>query len=77
MSIVMRKSPQTPKEWIKDLSAMGFTHLLINPGMLEIWETEQWNDPLITAFRVVDAAERWAKPQGPPLPWLRLYRLNP
>jgi hypothetical protein len=73
-SAAMRRSDD-PRQWMTGLREQGFTHIMVNPEMLELWESEGWNDPLLTAPRVIDAAEQHADlvrdfPVG-----LRLYRL--
>jgi len=72
----MRANPDTPAAWLDDLRENGFTHMLVSPTMLRIWQRSGWNDPLITAERVIDAADRYAilelvYPGGE-----RLYRLR-
>ncbi len=44
--------------------------------MLRIWEDEGWNDPLITADRVLGAAEAFATPVRRWSHGLALYRLG-
>ncbi|MCH7797610.1 MAG: hypothetical protein IID28_04075 [Planctomycetes bacterium] len=76
LSSAMRASPDDPAAWLDDLREKGFTHILVAPRMLRIWQGSGWNDPLITAERVIDAADRYAilelvSPGGE-----RLYRLR-
>ncbi|MDY7107799.1 MAG: glycosyltransferase family 39 protein [Planctomycetota bacterium] len=77
MSRIMRESPDDPAAWIDALAREGFTHVLVNPIMLRIWEDEDWNDPLITADRIIGAAERSATLEGRFPNGVLLYRLPP
>ncbi len=61
LSAAMRSRPDDPSAWVADLREQGFTHLLVAPTMLAIWERSGWNDPLITASRVLDMADRFAE----------------
>ena len=77
LSQVMREHPDDPGAWIHLLRERGFTHVLIDPNMLYRWEKSGWNDPLITAERVVNMAEKQAAlvrrfPSGE-----AIYRLEP
>ncbi len=60
LSAAMRSRPDDPSAWLAELREQGFTHLLVAPTMLAIWERSGWNDPLITATRVLDMADRFA-----------------
>jgi len=42
---------------IGSLRAAGFTHLLVDPTMLRIWQEKGWNDPAVTADRVLAIAD--------------------
>jgi len=80
MSRVMREAPDDPAAWLAALRRDGFTHLLVDPDMLERWEHSSppkggWNDPLITARRIVSAAERYATPIHRFREGVTLYRL--
>ena len=46
--------------WIEALRGEGFTHVLVDATMLEVWQRSEWNDPLITADRVLSALDRHA-----------------
>jgi hypothetical protein len=75
LSEAMRAQTDDPAAWLESLRRRGFTHLLVEPTMLLLWQREGWNDPLITAERVLDAADRFAElvvvfPNG-----ARLYRM--
>ena len=48
LSQVMREHGSDPEAMRESLRALGFTHVLVNPTMLSIWERDQWNDPLLT-----------------------------
>jgi len=75
LSAAMRSSPDDPSAWIADLREQGFTHLLVAPTMLAIWERSGWNDPLITASRVMGMADRFADLQHEFQGGERLYRV--
>jgi 4-amino-4-deoxy-L-arabinose transferase-like glycosyltransferase len=75
LSEVLRHSDD-PRQWMVGLREQGFTHLMVNPEMLELWENEGWNDPLLTAPRVIDAAEQYADLEREFPVGLRLYRLR-
>ena len=61
--------------FVRHLRAAGTTHLLVNPVMLRIWERSGWNDPLVTADRVVAAAEAHATLEREFPNGVRIYRL--
>jgi hypothetical protein len=75
LSEVLRHSDD-PRQWMVGLREQGFTHLMVNPEMLELWENEGWNDPLLTAPRLIDAAEQYADLEREFPVGLRLYRLR-
>jgi hypothetical protein len=58
LSRIMREAGENPAVWFRSLRDEGFTHLLVQPDMLRNWENAGWNDPLITADRVLEAAEQ-------------------
>ena len=76
LSAAMRSHPDDPSAWLADLREQGFTHLLVVPTMLAVWERSGWNDPLITASRVLDMADRFADLQREFQDGERLYRLQ-
>jgi 4-amino-4-deoxy-L-arabinose transferase-like glycosyltransferase len=75
MSEAMRAHPDDPEGWVRYLVERGYTHLLVNAEMLELWQVERWNDPLLTSQRVLDAADRYATLEREFPAGLRLYRL--
>jgi 4-amino-4-deoxy-L-arabinose transferase-like glycosyltransferase len=75
LSEIMRGSDD-PRQWMVGLREQGFTHVMVNPEMLELWEYEGWNDPLLTAPRVIEAAEQYADLEREFPAGLRLYRLR-
>ena len=76
LSMAMRAHPDDPAAWLGDLREEGFTHMLVAPTMLRIWQRSGWNDPLITAARVIDAADRYADLQRVFPDGQRLYTLR-
>jgi len=63
LSRIMRGAGENPAAWIEALRAEGYTHLLVEPRMLINWEANGWNDPLITADRILGAADLHADPE--------------
>jgi len=57
----MSEALRTGSDPIAHLRAAGFTHVLINLGMLERWAQSAWNDPLLTPESVLDALEPQAQ----------------
>ena len=73
----MRSAPDDPAAWFDALRAAGYTHVVVNPIMLDVWEGSGWNDPLITSRRVQDALAAHATLEPATLPGdLSLHRLN-
>lgn len=46
-----------PHQWSSMLLDAGFTHVLVEPDMLDRWERSRWNDPLLTAAAALRLAE--------------------
>jgi hypothetical protein len=61
LSKIMHDDPDQPSAWINELQKQGFTHLRIDPNMLQRWERSGWNDQLLTANRVLDAAQHFTR----------------
>lgn len=76
LSKLMRQFPDDPAQWDRGLREQGFTHLLIDEGMLERWQKARWNDPLLTRERVVDFANRFGTAQLRYPNGVTLYRLG-
>jgi hypothetical protein len=55
LSVLLRDSPDDPRAWLPELRDRGFTHILINPGMLARWEVAGWSDPNVRADRLLAA----------------------
>lgn len=53
----MDEFPGAPNAWFSALREAGFTHVLINPVMLEVWAEAGWNDPRLTPTAILGAAE--------------------
>ena len=65
-----------PQEWLRQLVSQGFTHLLIEPTMLEIWQRNRWNDPRLTVDLILDFAGHHAELQRSFPSGVRIYRLK-
>ncbi len=76
LSHAMQQHGEQPQAWIDALREAGYTHMLVNDSMLLRWENAGWNDPLLTADRVIDAADRYAKLVQRWDTGERLYRLD-
>ncbi len=76
LSRAMRAEPEAPQRWLRALREAGYSHLLINTEMLERWAAAGWNDPLITAPRVVGAVETHAVLERDFDLGTKLYRLK-
>lgn len=61
MSEIIAQHPDQPARWFDELRARGFTHLLIEPLMLEVWQRSGWRDPLLDPDALLSAAERHAE----------------
>jgi len=61
MSLAIRAHPDAPEAWSRELLNQGFTHVYVEPGMLTMWERAGWNDPLLTADRILSWAEHHAE----------------
>ena len=44
---IAESSPGTPATWGRDLAALGYTHAIINPTMLDNWTRNQWLNPAL------------------------------
>ena len=77
LSRIMREHPDDRQSWISALRDMGFTHLLVDPTMLRIWEQSGWNDPLITSDRILNAADLHATLEHRYPDGTVIYRLTP
>jgi hypothetical protein len=75
LSHVMREDPDDPAAWIQYLRSLGYTHVLVNPVMLRVWERSRWNDPLLTLDRVMMLMESHAQLEHAWGHDERLYRL--
>ncbi len=65
LSKIMRDSPDDPEAWrlaLRQWKDGGFTHVLVNYTMLDVWERSGWNDPLITRRSVTDFTETAGEP---------------
>lgn len=69
LSRLMREYPEKPEQWAASLRSEGFTHMLVDPTMLAIWERDGWGDPLLTVEHINEFAQReatmlWRYPTG-------------
>jgi hypothetical protein len=48
VSAALARHPASPQHQRAELLAQGFTHLLIDPAMLDRWRRSGWNDPRLT-----------------------------
>jgi hypothetical protein len=62
LSRIMQDHPDNPGTWIRELRESGYTHILINPSMLQRWERSGWNDPLVSAESVMTFALQRLRP---------------
>jgi hypothetical protein len=77
LSRLMREYPDEPAQWAVQLRELGFTHCLIDKEMLRRWEQARWNDPLLTAERVANFVESYARVVFRYSDDLALYELIP
>lgn len=49
---IIAAAPEDPSRWPAALRTAGFTHLLIDPSMIERWSASGWLDPLLTLDRL-------------------------
>ena len=77
LSRIMREYPDDRSRWMSALGELGFTHLLVDPTMLRIWEQSGWNDPLITTERILNAADLHATVEHRYPDGTVIYRLTP
>ncbi|MCA9290743.1 MAG: hypothetical protein KDA25_06420, partial [Phycisphaerales bacterium] len=61
MSEVVAAAPDDPAAWVAALRARGFTHVLVNPIMLDLWTEAGWNDPNLTPVRILDGLRTHAR----------------
>lgn len=60
----MSAAARDPAGWAGALSSLhrqGYTHVLINAGMLDRWRKSGWGDPLLDPDVLVEAAEKHAE----------------
>jgi len=57
ISAVLADHPGNPALQRAALSAQGFTHLLLDPAMLDRWRRSGWNDPRLTPESMADLIE--------------------
>ena len=76
MSQVIREAPGDPAAWRNLLRNQGFTHVLVDEGMLRRWERSGWNDPLLSADRIDDFLNEFAALEHAYPNSVALYKLN-
>lgn len=57
LSALLRAHPDDPVAWTRGLRAAGFTHVLVDPAMLDRWARSGWNDPLLDGTSAMRLAE--------------------
>jgi len=58
MSDVLSEHPDDPSAWPKALSARDYTHVLLQPTMLQLWQAEGWANPALDPQRLRAAFEQ-------------------
>ena len=61
MSRAMHAAPNDKTAWTARLRQGGFTHVLVNPTMLEVWSRAGWGDEALTAEKVIGSLDRHAR----------------
>jgi len=51
-----------PADWFDHLEQQGFTHVLINAGMLQRWKESGWADPRLDPSAIIEGAQAHARP---------------
>ena len=62
LGLILRDHADDPEAVCQTLRSLGFTHVLVNPTMLDIWQRDGWNDPSITRRSVQEFLESAAEP---------------
>jgi hypothetical protein len=62
LSQIMQDHPDDPGAWVRALREAGYTHILINPSMLQRWERSGWSDPLMYPKNVMAFAKSNLRP---------------
>lgn len=76
LSHMMDEHPNVAERWRDELRVRGYTHLLVHPVMLRIWERSGWHDPDLTAERVLGFAETHLALEHTWTSGERLYRIE-
>ncbi len=58
MSAAIAAHPDEPARWMQTLRKQGFSHVLVSPTMLRLWQESRWRDPLLDPDAILRAAER-------------------
>ncbi len=64
LSRLMVDYPDDPARWAAELKNMGYSHLIVDAGMLENWMQKGWNDPNLTPDRVMSFIQATTEPSG-------------
>jgi hypothetical protein len=51
---VAGESPDAPETWAAQLKALGFSHVVVQPIMLDVWQQSGWLNPAL-------APDRWLR----------------
>jgi len=77
LTALMREFPDQSTRWADELRRQGFTYVLVDETMLDIWEKSGWNDPLLTRERVIDFVKNTMTAQYSYHNGVSIWRLNP
>ncbi len=76
MTKAIDAAPDNPRGWFDALAADGFTHLLIEPALLAVWQREGWGDPRLDPDRLLAAASLYTDPVAEFPDGRKLFRLR-
>jgi len=74
-SRAMDEHPDQPEMWIQTFREHGFTHVLVQPHMIERWQRSGWNDPQLNTQNIQRLVDRMDREQHWPNLGTSLYRL--
>lgn len=62
LSQILHDLPDDPEQLRIALQSIGFTHVLMNPTMLDIWRRDGWSDPRLAPRNVQELLESAGEP---------------